>query len=360
MKKFYKPLLLIALLLFIPNLTNAATINSITPTYVKPGETEVIISGNGFGDSSTNKYLYFGSTAAYSTSWSDNRITVIAPYSLYKSGPIRVSGIFVTGQTCYSTSCYPKTEYQDITGPNYYLLPEITQTTKTLTSNGVFEIAGQYFGANQGSIRVGGQNCSILKWSDTYIKCQLSEISSQSSVVSYSISVPSSNNYSLTGTIDFLPTISNDRYSSHQTYLKQSKITDVWNKYTGKNVIVAVLDSGVDLNNEDLKGNLWVNYKEKINNKSDDDKNGYIDDYYGYNFVANNANMSPYNSHGTMVAGIIAAKKNNNYGIAGIAPDTKIMPLTVCSDSGCPEQAIIKAIKYAVDNGANIINMSLK
>lgn len=150
-----------------------------------------------------------------------------------------------------------------------------------------------------------------------------------------------------------------DPYYQYQTYIGQASINEMWYKYTGKGIVVAVLDSGVDLNHADLKNSLWRNYKETLNNKVDDDKNGYVDDYYGYDFVVNNANLSPYNSHGTMVAGIIAAQRNNDVGIAGIASDAKIMPLIVCNNSGCPIKSIIKAIHYAVDNGANIINMSL-
>lgn len=153
----------------------------------------------------------------------------------------------------------------------------------------------------------------------------------------------------------------NDPYFKYQDYLNKIKLTtgNTWQQYTGKNVIVAVLDSGVQQNNPDLKDALWKNVDEIPNNKIDDDKNGYIDDYYGFNFVAKNSNMSVYAAHGTGVASIIAAKRNNNYGIAGIAPNAKIMALTVCSSSGCDPKDVQEAIKYATDNGADIINMSL-
>lgn len=150
-----------------------------------------------------------------------------------------------------------------------------------------------------------------------------------------------------------------DPLYEYQTYIGQAGISDIWYKYTGKGITVAVLDSGVDLNHRDLKNSLWRNNREILNNKIDDDKNGYIDDYYGYDFVAKSSDLSPYSSHGTMVSGIIAAQRNNETGIAGIASDAKIMPLIVCSDSGCPTSSVIKAIYYAVDNGANIINLSL-
>lgn len=148
----------------------------------------------------------------------------------------------------------------------------------------------------------------------------------------------------------------NDPYLKYQSYLTSIKLSG---NYTGKGVIVAVIDEGISQNNPDLKNALWKNYKETINNSRDDDGNGYIDDYYGYNFVDNNANMNVKGDHGTAVASIIAAERNNGYGIAGIAPDVKVMSLIACDDSGCSTEAIIKAIRYAVDNGAQIINLSL-
>lgn len=151
----------------------------------------------------------------------------------------------------------------------------------------------------------------------------------------------------------------NDPYLKYQTYLNKINIGNVWQDYTGNGVIVAVLDSGVQQNNPDLKDALWKNSKEIPNNSTDDDNNGYVDDYYGYNFVANNANMDVYEAHGTSVASLIAAQRDNSYGIAGIAPEVKIMSLTVCSENGCNPSDISKAIVYAVNKGADIINMSL-
>ncbi len=356
MRKIFFLLLAMVLL---PITAKAASINSIDPMYVTPGETQITISGSGFGDSSVYKYLYFGYTSAYSSSWSDSQIIVTAPYSLYSSGNIELSGSFKTGQTCYGTYCYDKTEYQKLTGPKYYLLPQVTETTKTIYDNGIFEVVGKYFGTTQGSVSLSGNSCRILKWQSNYIKCEVPQIGNQWDSVGYSIRIPDSNNYDLTGSVSYLSSLSNDKYSYEQTYLKKTKVNKVWDKYTGKGVVVAVIDSGVDINNYDLQQNLWINYREKLNNKIDDDKNGYVDDYYGYNFVSNNADMSPSDSHGTMVAGIIAAKKDNSWGIAGIAPNAKIMALKVCSSYGCSDDAIIKAIRYAVDNGADIINLSL-
>lgn len=138
------------------------------------------------------------------------------------------------------------------------------------------------------------------------------------------------------------------------------KAPEAWaHGYTGKGVVVAVVDTGVDYNHEDLKDNIWTNPKEIAGNGKDDDGNGYADDIHGWNFVDNNNNVLDDNGHGTHVSGTIAGE-NNNYGVTGIAYDAKIMPVKVLDDSGSGSYtSIAKGIHYAVDNGANVINLSL-
>jgi subtilisin len=138
------------------------------------------------------------------------------------------------------------------------------------------------------------------------------------------------------------------------------KAPEVWAQgYTGKGVVVAVIDTGVDYNHEDLKNNIWTNSKEIVGNGIDDDGNGYIDDNYGWNFSDKNNNTLDNNGHGTHVSGTIAGE-NNNYGVTGIAYDAKIMPVKVLNESGSGSySSISKGIRYAVDNGANVINLSL-
>jgi subtilisin family serine protease len=138
------------------------------------------------------------------------------------------------------------------------------------------------------------------------------------------------------------------------------KAPEVWAKgYTGQGTIVAVIDSGVDYNHSDLSANIWKNTKEIAGNGKDDDSNGYIDDVNGWNFVGNNNNPLDDNGHGTHVAGTIAAVKNN-FGVTGIAYNAKIMPVKVLNSGGQgTSSAIANGIRYAVDNGANVINLSL-
>ncbi|WP_445634947.1 Peptidase S8/S53 domain-containing protein [Nostoc sp. DSM 114161] len=143
------------------------------------------------------------------------------------------------------------------------------------------------------------------------------------------------------------------------------KAPAAWAKgYTGKDVVVAVIDTGVDYNHEDLKNNIWKNPLEAFGNKnSDDDNNGYIDDVQGWNFGNNNNNtLDKWDGHGTHVAGIVGGEKNN-YGVTGIAYDTKIMPVKVFDDAYPKTTAsissIVNGIYYAADNGAKVINLSL-
>lgn len=141
-------------------------------------------------------------------------------------------------------------------------------------------------------------------------------------------------------------------------------VVPAW-KYTAGDprVIVAVIDSGVKYTNPDLASNMWVNEDEIPDNGIDDDRNGYIDDIHGYNFV-NNTNAIDFLDHGTHVAGTIAAVNNNGFGVCGIAGGTgkgdgcRIMTCQINGSSFAEQSDIAKAIKYAADNGAVIINNS--
>lgn len=124
-------------------------------------------------------------------------------------------------------------------------------------------------------------------------------------------------------------------------------------------VIVAVIDSGLDLSHPDLVGRIWVNPREIPGNGRDDDGNGYADDVHGWNFVANTNNPADDYGHGTHVAAIVGAGHDNALGVAGVAPNAVIMPLKFLDSRGNGDLSnAARAIRYAVDNGARIINAS--
>ena len=134
---------------------------------------------------------------------------------------------------------------------------------------------------------------------------------------------------------------------------------------TSPEVVVAVIDGGIQLNHPDLIENIWVNKDEIFNSGDDDDDNGYKDDYYGWNFADNVPKPVP-DEHGTHVAGIIGAEGNNGIGISGVTWDVQLMPLDVFGkeEDGAASMykfwyRVLDAIDYAVDNGADVINMSL-
>ncbi len=137
-------------------------------------------------------------------------------------------------------------------------------------------------------------------------------------------------------------------------------MTKAWDIEQGSDdIIVAILDSGINDDSPDLKGRLWINKKEIPNNGKDDDGNGYIDDYKGWDFAYdNNFNKDGF-GHGTNIASTIGAVTNNVYGFAGINPKSKLMNCKNLSDENSGEyEWWARSIKYAVDNGARVINMS--
>ncbi len=141
--------------------------------------------------------------------------------------------------------------------------------------------------------------------------------------------------------------------------VNQVNAPDAWAQgFTGKDVVVAVIDSGVK-NHRDLKGNLWTNPGEIPGNGRDDDRNGFVDDVQGWSFVKDNNSPVDPNGHGTHISGIIAGL-HNDFGVSGIAPEAKIMPVRVLDQNGAGNQRdVAKGIRYAVKNGADVINLSL-
>jgi subtilisin family serine protease len=145
-------------------------------------------------------------------------------------------------------------------------------------------------------------------------------------------------------------------------YTPYTDPNSAWNVVdaTQKNMVVAVVDSGLDLSHPDGPQYIWTNPQEIPGNGIDDDKDGLVDDIHGWNFLNENHDFTDVEGHGTFVAGIIAAKTNNGQGIAGINPGAVIMPVKVADDEGQTDSfAVFRGINFAVDHGAKIINVSL-
>ena len=163
--------------------------------------------------------------------------------------------------------------------------------------------------------------------------------------------------------------VPNDFYYVNQWYLSKIKADQAWEKISASpDIVIAVIDSGIDIKHPDLKENIWTNEREVANSGRDDDNNGFIDDKYGWDFVNNVPDPAPKFiegwtesgiSHGTLIAGIISATGNNGEGIAGVTWQAKIMALKAFNDKGEGKLSdIVRAIDYAINNGAHIINLS--
>jgi subtilisin family serine protease len=172
----------------------------------------------------------------------------------------------------------------------------------------------------------------------------------------------------------------NDPMFSSEWHLQRISAPAAWNTTFGsRNVIVAVIDTGVDMTHPDLVGSIWTNPGEIPGNGVDDDHNGFVDDVHGWDFVSADASMvaagddpgpadadpSDGFGHGTAMAGVIGAQANNGIGVAGVAPGVTLMPVRAgFSDATHPGYGsfqspdIAAAIRYAVNNGARIISMS--
>ncbi|MFN8369232.1 MAG: S8 family serine peptidase [Bacteriovoracaceae bacterium] len=152
--------------------------------------------------------------------------------------------------------------------------------------------------------------------------------------------------------VESTPAVNNE-YFENFTHLKTMGIQDSWTNGTGEGIKVAVIDSGVNYLHPDLSTNIAINTKEIPDNGVDDDKNGFVDDTIGWDFV-NDDNM-PFDDggHGTHVAGLIASK------VFGVAPNAKILPIKAFNARGsCELSTIIMGFLYAIDQGANVINFS--
>lgn len=157
-----------------------------------------------------------------------------------------------------------------------------------------------------------------------------------------------------------LEEVPDDPSYGSQWGLEKIDAPEAWNITTGsKDVIVAILDTGVDYDHPDLYENIWINENEIPGNMIDDDMNGYIDDIYGWDFQENHNDPNDMHSHGSHCAGIIGAVGNNSIGVTGVNWNVKIMSLKVATDSGgFNSYAVASGLNYAINNGALISSNS--
>jgi hypothetical protein len=168
-------------------------------------------------------------------------------------------------------------------------------------------------------------------------------------------------------------TLPNDlELMSQSSMWSQIDAFNAWDISIGsKEIIVAVIDTGIDIYHPDLINNIWFNKNEIPDNDIDDDNNGFVDDINGWNFVDNNPNLLNYESesldsdyydiytHGTIIAGLIGAIGNNNMGGLGVNWQVSIMPIKAFDSFGSGSYyGIGEAINYAIKNGADVINIS--
>lgn len=135
---------------------------------------------------------------------------------------------------------------------------------------------------------------------------------------------------------------------------------EAWDISTGSgSIVIALVDSGIDYNHPELAGNVWENSDEIGGNGIDDDGNGYVDDFRGWDFVDNDNDPIDPVGHGTHLAGIVAAVGNNSSGITGVLWTAKIMPLKFFDAKFWGTVSdVVSAIQYANANGAHVINLS--
>ena len=153
--------------------------------------------------------------------------------------------------------------------------------------------------------------------------------------------------------------VPNDPLAAQQWGLTKTAAAAAWSVSTGTGgTVVAVIDTGIDAAHPDLAPNLWHNPREIPGNGRDDDGNGFVDDVVGANFRTNTGNPADDVGHGTHVAGIVGAAGNNGAGVAGVLWRTRIMALKFMGADGGYTSDAVRAVDYAVTNGAKVINAS--
>lgn len=362
----------LGLLFFVPVPVYAsAVISKIDPLSLKVND-YLTIEGSGFkaqqGDydyvcfSDTNSCLAKGSAAVQS--WSDTRIVLRIPAGALSGQILLVLEENV--QKCSTQSntviCNTVAEQHNYYGGAISIIPTIAGVTKDTTTmaaimsasmGDTIHVFGTGFEKN-GQVYFDGTPGKIVSWEATHIVVQVPEVKAPTK----KLFIRKTNDVSAEMNFSVLYAVTNDPLSSKQYYLNTIHAPEVWQYAQGAGVTVAVIDIGVNLNHEDLIDAIWKNTDEIPNNGIDDDKNEYVDDQYGFNFGKNTAEILSAGDHGSMISGIIVAQKDNTKGISGVAPKAKIMPLQIDISATDVVSQVNKAIRYATDNGAQVINMS--
>lgn len=308
----------------------------------------ISIEGGGFGSLNETSYICFDLTSkcfghsAFTTHtgfhWSDERITFRVPLGIPGKGFISVYNLG-RRDDCSSGRCIVKDVIEEKARLSYITKPIIASVSPLVPKRGDdVTIRGSGFGSS-GSVLFDDFTTAIIRWSEQEIV-----VRAPSDTIIKTIEVRTGG-----GQILRLGVFS---------YLDQIKARATWSSMGSSPVIVAVIDDGLYVNHPGIRDHVWINEDEQQGNGRDDDNNGYVDDRFGYNFFKDNANVDPQGIHGTHVANTVLNVAGS--GSVGTNQAVRIMPLVVASSSGSAlHDAVLKAIRYAVDNGAHIINLSL-
>lgn len=331
---------LLAVFLFVLFSQNAFAggIGKISPQKMSMGDT-ITIHGSGFGPMNYLSQVCWEGLCIDSEniqSWQDTKIVF-----LFNTGGMPTSGrlsVVTPNEEIRSDKVVVANPYiETINGTTNVVYSPIVSGQETT-------ITGYYFGDKKGIIAVGDYEVTDIKiWSDQLITFVApSFATNQHSLTIINTDVGRIDLAGINATVEY----GNNPLSTYQAYFLTLGMDEAFNTADLNEVIVAVIDDGVQLNHEDLSNNILR-------------KDGKI---FGYNFIYDTDDpnyLTPNGPHGTAVAGIIAAE-NNNTGIVGIAPYAKIMPLIAIDTFGSGDPSdIIEAVFFAVDNGARVINLSL-
>ncbi len=291
--------------------------------------------------------------------WSDTSITAQTPTDIAVAGDVLVF-VQIKKEECFPEKgyCEIKSVLDERGRAAYKIIPKIFSITPAPSGKKgeTITLKGTGFGSEAGEVYLDSYLAVIKQW--TYGSVDI-ETPPQFAGSTKKVTLKSFNSRTSQRDYRVASGISNDELSYQQEYLEQIFMREAWQIAGTQEVVVAVLDDGVLVNHPDLEANIWKNPNEISGNYIDDDFNGLIDDVNGYNFLDNNAALDTKGFHGTAVAGIIGAVRDNGVGIGGIVKSVKIMSLIVADAKGATNSTIVdRAIRYAADNGADVINLS--